>query len=205
MLHIVGFTSEHGAHQHLLKHVLRVTGQQDPSRVDDPERWDGLIADPPLPPSVVARRRYALGHLATVTGCAAGRAGVTSANPCEGCQDRHAIRVVTTMLAPQLDAYVAVARAAIEAAFQVQARSGPRLVSYRETGRIAVETVDPAHVRVIVGRNDHHPPGEFRIVTCYREAGVSLRASMLRLARLRAAHRRAGTLVTVSEAPRVDA
>ena len=102
--------------------------------------------------------------------------------------------VVSSEMSNLLTRYVAAGQAALDAAFSNPDRNGPRLVLYGGPQGTTVETVDSRHVRV-VGRV--LAEDEVELVTCYRDRSRSLHSWWLELARLRAAHRRAGTLDSV--------
>lgn len=190
-----GFVTPWSEHAHLLKHVVRLT-EQDPARdARDTERWEEVLAEPPLPAELERRRERVLSVLRTVKGCVAGRERVTSGRPCDRCQDRGAMLVVSREMSALTTSYVAAAQAAVDAAFQNPDRQGPRLVAYRASrGRTKLETVDARHVRVAAVRDG--PSGAF-LLTCFRDRSRTLHSWWLELARLRASHRRTGTLETV--------
>jgi hypothetical protein len=190
-----GFETPWSEHAHLLKHVVQLT-EQDPGRdARDTERWEEVIAEPPLTSDLDQRRERALSVLRTVKGCLAGREGLTSGRPCSRCQDRGAMRVVSNEMSALTNAYVAAAQAAVDAAFQNPDRHGPRLVAYRASrGRTKLETVDGRHVRVAAIRDG--ASGAY-LLTCFRDRSRTLHSWWLELTRLRASHRRAGTLETV--------
>jgi hypothetical protein len=192
-LKVVGFTSEQSAHAHLLKHVLRVTeaDERDDEADRDTERWNEILPDPPLETSLERRRQGALTVLSRSPGCAVGSGGVTAKKPCATCQDLRAMSVITREMTDLLTAYVSAASVAINGAFANPDRHGPRLVASRDGRVTRVETVDSRHIRV-VGLLD--ASGDVRLVTCFRDRSRSLRSYWLELARVRAAHRRAGTL-----------
>ena len=150
--------------------------------------------EPPLVANLERRRTSALAVLRNATGCAAGQIGVTSEKPCATCQDRRAMRVVSDGMNILMTRYVQAAQAALDGAFANPDRHGPRLVAYEVEGRGTVETIDSKHVSV-VGRLDQGTA--VALVTCYRDRSRSLQSWWLEHARLRAAHRRAGTLLTL--------
>jgi hypothetical protein len=202
MLRVRGFTSAKAAHAHLLKHVLRVTEQADPDSTSDPESWHELISDPPLIADVPRRQQASLAVLREVTACPAGETGVTADRPCDRCQNARAISVITSKMQPHLSAYTQVGQDVVNAAFRHPDRSGPRLVAYRRGPHVVLETIDSRHMRVVGHVDANH---EVALATCYRDRRRSLKSNWLELARLRATHRRNGTLVTLPEARHVDA
>jgi hypothetical protein len=198
VLKVKGFTSHAGAHAHLLKHVLRLTETTDRREGPlDPEGWGAIMPQPPLTAAVDRRRSEALAILRRVPGCVAGETGLTASKPCAGCQDREAKRVVHNEMKALLDSYIGVAQQALDSGFENPDRHGPRVVAYRGEFGAVVETVDARHVTV-VGRLEESAGGRnVALITCYREPRRSLASGWLELARLRAAHRRAGTLIAV--------
>lgn len=196
-LRVIGFVSARCGHEHLLKHVLRVTELEAPRvrPVRDPEDWSALLPSPPLVAEPARRSAEALKALAKVPGCAAGQAGPTAGKPCQGCQDRVAIGVVSSVMSALLHAYAEAAQASIDRGFAQPDRHGPRLVAYRTFLSPVVETIDERHVRVVGTLGS---PGEVSLITCYRDRSQSLRSAWLSLARVRAAHKQAGTLVSVA-------
>jgi hypothetical protein len=190
-----GFETPWSEHAHLLKHVVQVTERDQRRNERDSERWEELIAEPPLTADLSRRRERALSVLSAVKGCLAGHEGETSGRPCDRCQDRGATHVVSREMAPLTSMYLAAAQAAVDAAFQNPDRHGPRLVAYRTSrGRTKLETVDARHVRVVATRDG--PSGAY-LLTCYRDRTRTVQQSWLELARIRASHRRAGTLENV--------
>jgi hypothetical protein len=191
-IQIRGFSHAVHAHGHLLKHVLRVT-ERAGSRDDAPdnERWEEVVSDPPLIPDLGRRRQDAVARLSAVRGCPAGQNGVTEENSCLGCQDRRAQRVVSDDMGALLEAYVTVAQTAVDSAFANRDRLGPRLVAYRDARGRIFETFDTRHVTVVAVLEERE---QARLLTCYRERERSYASRWLELSRLRAAHRRAGTL-----------
>lgn len=195
-LRVVGFVSARCGHEHLLKHVLRLTELEAlRSRpAQDDEQWSSLLADPPLIADPERRRARALEVLANVPGCVAGEVGPTSGQPCKACQNRGAIAVVTREMKALLEGYEQVAQASLDRCFAQPDRRGPRLVAYRTPQSPVVETIDERHVRVVGALG---PDGQVSLVTCYRDRSRPLRSAWLALARLRASHKQAGTLVSV--------
>ncbi len=190
-----GFSGPVHAHAHLLKHVLRVT-EVERRREDAPdgERWEELLSDPPLIADLGRRRQDALRRLSAVPGCPAGPNGVTDKKSCLRCQDREAQRVVSQDMAALLDAYLRTAQTAVDAALANRDKQGPRLVAYRDSRGRIVETFDGRHVTVVAVLDDD---GRARLLTCYRERERSYHSRWLELSRLRAAHKRAGTLENI--------
>lgn len=186
-----GFVSPWSGHAHLLKHVLRITETASPRDARDDEQWEQLIPQPPLVLDVERRRESALAVLSRVPGCPAGREGVTSTKPCDRCQDHRAMHVVSHEMAPIFDSYVAAAQSAVDFAFANPDRYGPRLVAFRTERSVKLEAVDARHVRVAAILDG---PDTARALTCYRDRTRTLQSWWLELARVRAAHRRAGTL-----------
>jgi hypothetical protein len=189
-----GFVSQRSAHAHLLKHVLRVTEQQADA-AQDRERWEQLIPEPPLVADVERRRAAVLAVLSRVPGCPVGKEGVTEGRPCNRCQDDRARNVISHEMASISAPYLAAAQGALDAAFANPDRHGPRLVAYRSGAGRTVETVDARHVRLVaeLGEDGAHA----RVITCFRDRERSLPSWWLEHARLRAAHRRAGTLESI--------
>jgi hypothetical protein len=190
-----GFSHTVHAHAHLLKHVLRVT-EVERRRKDAPdgERWEELLSDPPLIADLGRRRQDAVARLSAVPGCPAGTIGMTEKKSCLRCQDRGAQRVVSQDMAALLDAYVRTAQTAFDAAFANRDKQGPRLVAYRDPRERIVETFDTRHLTVVAVLDGD---GQARLLTCYRERERSYGSRWLELSRLRAAHKRAGTLENV--------
>lgn len=196
-----GFVSSRHAHEHLLKHVLRIVQLDDLDSARDPERWADLIPAPILPPDVGRRRAWALAILERTPGCAVGQTGLTRESPCAACQNWRAIRVIDRKMRETLRCYVGVAQAALDAACDNPDRHGARLVAYRTPhGKVRLDAVDARHVRVgaFVAGATIDDGSVATLLTCYRTPGRSLASQWLELARMRAAHRRAGTLVDIA-------
>lgn len=200
-LETVGYTSPRSAHLHLAKHLLRLggLGRDELLSEDDGERWSELIGDPPLATGLRQRRARALERLRGVAGCRLGREAPAEGSPCEACIDSSAIRRVGRELEPLLDAYLAVGRDVFDWAVRNPNASGPRLVAFRtDRDEVRVKAVD-ARSLVAVGRLEP-PRGALRLLTCFRSKERKYSQSWLRLARERAGHSRAGTLVPIEPA-----
>jgi hypothetical protein len=190
---IQDFSSPVHAHAHLLKHVLGVTERRRRDTADT-ERWEEIVSDPPLVVDPVRRREDAVARLATVPGCPAGQIGVTGEKSCLRCQDHRAQRVVSADMSTLHEAYVETAQAAVDAAFANPDRHGARIVVYRDHRGRVVETFDTRHVFVVaILDDDIHA----RLLTCYRDRSRSYGSRWLELSRLRASHKRAGSLVNI--------
>jgi hypothetical protein len=157
-----GFTSAANAHEHLFKHVIPL-GRHFP--IYRRERWEELIAMPPLTADHERRVEEAGRRLAEAAGC---RLGHEDDARCADCRDGNARWEIDLAFAPQLSAYVAQAQATLDFAFTNPTHAGePRALATRSERGWRLETVDPRGVRLFAQLPQ--TGGDPAVITCYRD------------------------------------
>ena len=156
-----GFTSVVGAHEHLFKHVIPL-GSYFP--VHRRERWEELIAEPPLAADVTRRVADAGSRLAATEGCGLGQ---EKRGTCLGCHDGRARWEIDLAFGPHLAAYIAAAQAAMDWAFENPVNAEPRAMATHSVRGWLLETVDRRGVRLFAQLPQ--TGGEPAVVTCYRD------------------------------------
>jgi len=157
-----GFTSAANAHEHLFKHVIPLGSYFQHYRQ---ERWEELIDEPPLTADPRRRTDEAGRRLAAAAGC---RLGHGRDARCADCRDGDARWEIDLAFAPQLEAYVAAAQAALDFAFANPTHAGePRAMATRSERGWCLETVDPRGVRLVAQLPQ--AGGDPAVITCYRD------------------------------------